>query len=142
MKEHKLGKVGTHFLNRARELGYLVLTNKQHQTTRFVRALLRGLTAALRNLPTLEIILNEEIRNMELAGKNYKVNKLNKNKRQMKDAKNLLFVIGLMQILEVYAEVSLTAQHAQYFPTQVWSDINSAKAKLRSLAEEWELLKI
>ena len=51
MKEHKLGKVGTHFLNRARELGYLVLTNKQHQTTRIVRALFRGLTEALRNLP-------------------------------------------------------------------------------------------
>ena len=77
---------------------------------------------------------------MELAGKTDKVNKLNKNKRQMKDAKNLLFVIGLMQILEVYAEVSLTAQHAQYFPTQVWSDINSAKSKLRSLAEAWEWL--
>ena len=75
MKEHKLGKVGTHFMNRAKELGYLVLTNKQYQTTRFVRALLRGLTAALRNLPTLEIVLNEEIREMELANKNDKVNK-------------------------------------------------------------------
>ena len=140
MKEHKLGKVGTHFLNRARELGYLVLTNKKHQTTRFVRALLRGLTAALRNLPTLEIVLSEEIRSMEIAGKNDKVNKLNKNKRQMKDAKNLIFVIGLMQILEVYAEVSLTAQHSQYFPTQVWSEINSAKEKLRNLSEKWEWL--
>ena len=61
MKEHKLGKIGTHFLNRAGELGYLVLTNKQNQTTRFGKALLRGLTVALRNLPTLQIILNEEI---------------------------------------------------------------------------------
>ena len=140
MKEHKLGKVGTHFMNRARELGYLVLTNKQHQTTRFVRALLRGLTAALRNLPTLEVVLNEEIRSMEIAGKNDKVNKLNKNKRQMKDAKNLVFIIGLMQILEVYAEVSLSAQHAQYFPTQVWTEINSAKEKLRDLSENWKWL--
>ena len=82
MKEHKLGKVGTHFMNRAKELGYLVLTNKQHQTTRFVRILLRGLTAALRNLPTLEIVLNEEIREKEMAGKNDKVNKLNKSKSQ------------------------------------------------------------
>ena len=56
-------------MNRAKELGYLVLTNKEHQTTRFVRALLRGLTAALRNLPTLEVVLNEEIREMEPANK-------------------------------------------------------------------------
>ena len=138
MKVHKLGKVGTHFMNRAKELGYLILTNKQHQTTRFVRALLRGLTAALRNLPTLEIVLNEEIREMELAGKNDKVNALNKNKRLMKDAKHVLFVIGLMQILEIYAEVSLSAQHANFFPTEVWSVITAAKEKLRKLTTKWE----
>ena len=45
-------------------------TNKQHQTTRFVRAMLRGLIAALRNLPTLDIVIEEEIREMELAGRN------------------------------------------------------------------------
>ena len=82
--------------------------------------------------------LSQALRSMEIAGKNEKVNKLNKHKRQMKDAKNLIFVIGLMQILEVYAEVSLTAQHSQYFPTQVWSEINSAKEKLRNLSEQWE----
>ena len=138
MKLHKLGKVGTHFMNRAKELGYLVLTNKQHQTTRFVRALLRGLTAALRNLPTLEIVLNEEIRDMELAGKNDKVNKLNKSKRLMKDSKHILFVIGLMQILEIYAEASMGAQHATYFPTEVWAMIKAAKDDLKELAENWK----
>ena len=138
MKVHKLGKVGTHFLNRAEELGYLVLTNKQHQTTRFVRALLRGLTAALRNLPTLEIVVKEEIREMELAGKNDKVNRLNKELRLMKDSNHVLFVIGLMQILEIYAEVSLSAQHANYFPTQVWSAIIAAKEELKKLSEQWE----
>ena len=138
MKVHKLGKVGTHFMNRAQELGYLVLTNKQHQTTRFVRALLRGLTAALRNLPTLEIVLNEEIREMELAGKNDRVNRLNKDKRLMKDSKHVMFVIGLMQILEIYAEVSLSAQHANYFPTQVWSAIIAAKEEIRQLSQEWK----
>ena len=137
MKENRLGKVGTHFMNRANELGYLVLTNKTHQTTRFVRALMRGLTAALRNLPTLDVVLSEEIRAMEMAGQNDKVNKMNKTKRKMKDARHILLVIGLMQILEIYAEVSLSAQHSQYFPTQIWSVIKSAKAKLRSLSENW-----
>ena len=127
MKEHRLGKVGTHFL-----------TNKKHQTTRFVRALIRGLTAALRNIPTLEIILNESIREMEMAGKNDKVSIFNKAKRLMKDAKNILFVIGLMQILEIYATVSLSAQHRDYFPTQVCCAIRSAKTKLKQLAESWQ----
>ena len=75
---------------------------------------------------------------MELAGKNDKVNALNKNKRLMKDAKHVLFVIGLMQILEIYAEVSLSAQHANFFPTEVWSVITAAKEKLRKLTTKWE----
>ena len=132
MKLHRLGKAGTHFMNRAKELGYLVLTNKQHQTTRFVRAMLRGLTAALRNPPTLEI------REIELAGRNDKVTMLMKMKRQITDAKHILFVIGLMQILEIYAEASLGAQHTKYFPTEVWALINLAKDKLKNLSENWK----
>ena len=60
---------------------------------------------------------------MELANKNDKVNSLNKNKRLMDDSRHILFVIGLMHILEIYAEVSLSAQHSNYFPTEVWSVI-------------------
>ena len=37
----------------------------------------------------------------------------------MKDSKDVLFFIGLMQILEIYAEASLGAQHSVYFPTEV-----------------------
>ena len=42
-----------------------------------------------------------------------------------------------MQILEIYAEASLSAQHASYFPTEVWSVIKAAKEHLRSLSENW-----
>ena len=64
---------------------------------------------------------------MKLSNKNDKVHKLNKIKRQIKDSKHILFVIGLMQILEIYAEASLSAQHVSYFPTEVWSVIKAAK---------------
>ena len=53
MAERNTGKAATHFQERAEELGHIVLTNKTYQKTRFVRALLRGLTEALRNLPTI-----------------------------------------------------------------------------------------
>ena len=92
-------------MERAKELGYLVLTNKQYQTTRFVRSLIRGLTAALRNLPTLDIVLKEELNVLENTGRLDKVSKIKKSLREIKEAKNLLFVIGLMQVLEVNAEV-------------------------------------
>ena len=63
MKEHKLGKVGTHFLNQAREVGYLVLTNKQHQTTRFVRALLE---VSLQLLETSQLLRLSSMKKSEV----------------------------------------------------------------------------
>ena len=75
---------------------------------------------------------------MEMANKNDKVNQLNKSKRQIKDARHVLFVIGLMQILDIYAEASMGAQHATYFPTEVWSMIKVAKDDLWKLSENWE----
>ena len=43
MGEHRLGKSSTIFAEAAKELGYLVLTNKKEQTTRFVTLYARGL---------------------------------------------------------------------------------------------------
>ena len=43
-----------------------------------------------------------------------------------------------MQILEIYAEASLGAQHTKYFPTEVWALINLAKDKLKNLSENWK----
>ena len=59
MQSMNVGKSSTHFFEKAAELKNTVLTNKKLQTTRFVRALLRGITAALRNLPTMIAVIDE-----------------------------------------------------------------------------------
>ena len=143
MSNHRLGKAGTHFEKRAKELGYLILTNKKSQTTRFVRALVRGMSAALRNMPTLEIVQKESINDAKISKKKNKTSgrfiyeELEEELEELKSARNLMFILGLMQILEPYCEASLAAQHSKYFPSQVWSFILEAKSKIKSLSENW-----
>ena len=43
MGEYRLGKSSTIFAEQAKELGYLVLTNKKEQTIRFVTSYARGM---------------------------------------------------------------------------------------------------
>ena len=43
MGEYRLSKSSTLFVEQANELGYLVLTNKKEQTTRFVALYARGM---------------------------------------------------------------------------------------------------
>ena len=70
MKTMHCGKASTHFLEKAKELENIVLTNKTYQTTRFVRSLLRGITAGLRNLPTLVAIIGEDYNEAILSSNN------------------------------------------------------------------------
>ena len=79
MQSKNTGKAATHFEERAEELGHIVLTNKTYQTTRFVRALLRGLTAAIRNLPTLVNILAEDFNEAALQFNNRESQKVRKD---------------------------------------------------------------
>ena len=143
MSNHRLGKAGTHFETRAKELGYLVVTNKKNQTTRFVRALVRGMGAALRNYPTLEIVQKEAIKDAIISKKKIKSTgrfvheELKEDLEELKSARNLMFILGLMQILEKYCDASLAAQHSKFFPTQVWKSILKAKSEIKSLSENW-----
>ena len=102
ISSHRLGKAGTHFEKRAKELGYLVVTNKKNQTTRFVRALVRGMSAALRNYPTLGVVQNEAIQDAKISKKKSKSSgryiheELKKDLEELKSARNLMFILGLM----------------------------------------------
>ena len=60
MKSMNIGKSATQFFETAAELDNIVLSNKTYQETRFVRSLLRGITAALRNLPTSIAVVTKE----------------------------------------------------------------------------------
>ena len=65
MGEYRLGKSSTLFTEQAKELGYLVLTNKKEQTTRFVASYNQGLKTYFRNLPTL-VAVNKKPKNPDL----------------------------------------------------------------------------
>ena len=137
MAARNIGKASTHFHERAEDLGHIVLTNKTYQKTRFVRSLVRGLTAAMRNLPTIVTILAQEFSDAALRLNNTAGKILEKTITDLRSAENLLLTIGMMQLLEIYASVSLEAQHSFHFPVQVWHKISSAKDELTKLSENW-----
>ena len=137
MGDFSLGKSSTIFMNRARELGNLVLTPKKQQTTRFVRSLVRGLRSAMQNLPTMIAIFAEEYQEVALEGRNDRAKEYKKKLEDLRSSKNFLYILGLLQLLEVYSEVSLDAQHMKFFPTQVWSSIKKAQEKVEVLSKQW-----
>ena len=96
-----------------------MVANQTYQTTRFVRSLLRGLTAALRNLPTLHRVLYLEYVDADKNFNRTRMKELNKVMDQLRDAGNLFFTIGLCQLLEMYSLVSLESQSSKHFPIQV-----------------------
>ena len=137
MQSNNIGKASTHFYNKAEELGNIVLSNKTLQTTRFVRSFLRGLTAALRNLPTLQHIVAEEFEIAAFNFENTKAKEAQKILDGLMDAETLFLTAGLCQLLDSYSEVSLQAQYTSQYPIQVWQRIEHAKAELEQLQNGW-----
>ena len=99
-------------MERANELGHVVLQNKQYQRTWFVRALLRAGTAGLRNLPTIHHIINEDYEVCVKTCKNTQGAELNKTLTKIRSAKNIMMILGIMEILEIYAVASLASQNS------------------------------
>ena len=126
------------FFEKAKELENIVLTNKVYQTTRFVRALKRGITAALRNLPTLISVIAEEYEEAVLNCENAKAKELKSTLDKLRDGETLIFAIGLSQLLESYCLASLESQYTSHLPIQVWRRIDFAKTDLEQLANEWK----
>ena len=119
MSDYKTGKGGTIFFQAASEMNHLVLTNKSNQETRFVMSTLRGLSTYMINLPTLHGIhvsvfqqCNEDYDN---TGAKIALNVMNK----LSDGESLAMMVEVCQLLNMYSECSLTAQHSRKFPTSV-----------------------
>ena len=121
MKSMNCGKASTIFQEKAEELENMVLTNKTFQKTRFVRALQRGNTAALRNLPTIHHVIGEEYTEAHKEGNTTRYNQLGKLMDTLQNFETLVFAIGIAQLLEPYCDASLEVQHAFHFPIQVCS---------------------
>ena len=100
MQSMNCGKASTHFMEKAFELDNIVLRNQKYQSTRFVRSLQRGITAALRNLPTLISIIAEDCDNAKLQSENTHAKELQKVLDSLMSAETLFFSIGMSQLLE------------------------------------------
>ena len=140
------GKAATKFYETATELENTVLTNQKFQKTRFVRSLQRGITAALRNLPTMASTVGKEYNEEFKAGNKTRAIELKKILDDLTSAKNLFFSIGTSQLLESYCEASLASQYSNHLPIQVWQKIDSVLHELEKMATKWawkeSLLKI
>ena len=51
--------------------------------------------------------------------------------------RHLVKVIGVMELLEMYASTSLIAQSAQNFPSQVWTQILETQKQLKKMEDKW-----
>ena len=101
MKDFNTGKIWQVFRDVGEDAGFLILTNKTYQSTRFVRALLRCLETALRNLPTF-VLMYEEMQNDALEDDdNTTAKKFEKLMKGLTDPVNLVSALGLIQLLEI-----------------------------------------
>jgi hypothetical protein len=119
----------------AKEVGCLVLTNKAKQTTRFVSSLMRGLRTAAQNLPTIVKIYAEKC---ALNNKNADAKLILKTLDKLRDPGVLVHLCGILQLLEEYVAMSLTAQSSSNTPTEVWMMVLETKEELARLSRSWE----
>ena len=136
MSEHKSHQAGVRFKEIAEELSHAVLT-KGAQETQWVRAELRSLQTYLRNIPTLAIIYGREqdlcARNCDNTGQK----EAERSLKQIQNAEDIAFAIGLCQILEEYASVSLAGQSIKTTPSEVPKITSKLEKSLDNLANSW-----
>ena len=92
----------------------------------------------MQNLPTMVSILQEEFEEAARERSNTRGKEIQRKLRQLKDPENVLTVVGIIQLLKIYAQTSLEGQHSKHFPTQVWSKVKKAKKMVNKLSEKWE----
>ena len=138
MSDFSLGKSATIFTERAKDLKCLVLTPKNEQKTRWVRATLRGVGTAMVNLAAMCSILEESFEEALASSNNTAAKELERKIKKLKHPKTLLKIVGLCMLLEIYAGTSLEVQGAGRFPSQVWRRIKKDQQALKELAEKWK----
>lgn len=138
MKSYTCGKAAAFFQEVAKELNFIYLKNQKSQQTRFVRAILRALKAFAINLPILLSIAGQDLQDSLEENDNTEAKAAKKLCDDLTNGENLAMVIGLGQILEVYAEISLESQYSTKFPTTIWYAVDRGKDKLNSFSNSWE----
>ena len=102
-----------------------------------MRSLARGLQAYLRNLPTLIAILAEKYEDSAREHKNAEARVVLQKLSKLRDPRNLLLVVGLAQLLELYCRASLQSQHYRRFPSQAWKVVISMREEVTKLRDKW-----
>ena len=138
MASNKCGQAGLRFKELADDFKNAVLENKSPQVTRWVRAQLRGNQAFFRNLPTLYQIIDAEVKHFKKTGNTAKQLEAEAELTSLSDPENIAFGIGISQILESYAAVSLDVQNLSHFPTSVESSIRLLRSVLERWSFKWE----
>ena len=115
MSKYSSGKNSLIFKETADVLLDATLTNKSKQETCWVRAKVRSLQAFLSNVPVFYNVIGKDI--LECSEENDLTGQKQAQKHQddISSAFNLLFAIGLSQILETYAKTSLDSQKMSSF---------------------------
>ena len=137
MSDFNSGKASLIFQEYARELHYCVLTNKSNQTTRFVRALLRGIQSLLRNLACLYNVHGKISEDAVLSNDNTTAKESLNMQSQISDGKFIASVVGIAQILEEYALLSLDSQNLKFFPTSVLNSSEIHMTTIKQLGDKW-----
>ena len=119
MSEHKSHQAGVRFKEIGDELQYCLLTNKGAQETRWVRAELRSIQTYLRNLPALGVVYGREVeecaRTFDARGQK----EAEKHLEEIRDPETIALAVGICQLLESYAQVSLDGQSLSTSPSRV-----------------------
>ena len=102
-----------------------------------MRCLARGLQAYLRNLPTLIALLAEKYEEAAREHKNAEARVVLAQLSKVRDPRNLLLVVGLAQLLELYCTASLQSQHYKRFPTQAWKVVIAMREEVSRLKDKW-----
>lgn len=92
----------------------------------------------MRNLPTMTFIYQEKLELAAMERNNTEAKLIQAKLNRLKNPKHIMKTVGVIQILEIYAETSLEGQHTKHFPTQVWTNIKVAQSKLKKLMTDWE----
>lgn len=137
MSSYTCGQRATFFQEVAKSLHNVVLKNQKQQQTRFVRPVVRAMHAFGINCPTLYAIAANEMNSCNENHDNTGAKAAEKICTELTDGTKLASVIGLCQVLEVYAEISVTSQYSNIFPTTVWKAVDKGREKLKQYAESW-----
>ena len=92
----------------------------------------------MQNLPTMTSNLQEELEETIRNRSNTRAKELERKIQKLKDPENILTVVGVLQLLEIYAATSLEGKHSSHFPTQVWTKVKEAKETVEKLSEKWK----